>query len=202
VPRLKKKSGLLALDGIAVALAGLLCLELHFAMEPPVVGDVGDQRSAGVASQAQVLQTRNVSAPPSSLSTLRDMMLSRPLFDPTRRPPAAPAQVPAAPMEIPRLSGIMVTPTEKIAVFSPATGAPIVVNQNSRFGPFTVLAISGDSVTIKTPSGVSVLGWEFGAREKPETTPRSTLLADGISLSLIKIALPNVLKWPVPPTMH
>jgi hypothetical protein len=130
------------------------------------------------------------------------MMLSRPLFDPTRRPPAAPAPVPTAPMEIPRLSGIMISPTEKIAVFSPATGPPIVVNQNSRFGPFTVLAISGDSVTIASPSGVSVLRWDFSAREKPETAAKPALPVDGVSLNLIKVTLPNVLRWPVRPIEH
>ena len=190
----------MALDGIAIVLAGLLFLELHFATEPP---DVPAQRSAWVASQTQDLQARNFSTPQPALSPLRNMMLSRPLFDPTRRPSAAPAEAPTAPVEIPRLSGIMVTPAERIAVFSPATGAPIIVNQNSRFGPFTVLAISGDRVTIKGPSGVIVLRSDFSARgEAGNSTANPTLLADGISLSLIKIALPNATSWPGPPQVH
>jgi hypothetical protein len=199
VLRLKKKPAFMALDGITVALAGLLFLEVHSATRPP---DVRTQRSALSASQTQHLDDTNISAPEPTLSTWRNMMLSRPLFDPTRRPPA-PTQAPAAPVELPRLSGIMVTPTEKIAVFSPATGAPIIVNQNSRFGPFTVMAISGETVAIKGPSGVIVLRSDFSAREGPvSSTAASTLLADGISLKLIKIALPDVTNWPAPPPAH
>ncbi len=198
--RLKKKPGLLALDGIAVALAGLLCLELYFAMDPP---DGRAQRSAWIASQAQQLQARNFSAPQPTLSTLRNMLLSRPLFDPSRRPPAAPAQDATAPVEIPRLSGIMITPTEKIAVFSPAMGAPIIVSQNSRFGPFTVLAISGENVTIKGPGGVTVVRWDFSDRGTPGiATAKSTLAAGGIYLSLIKLALPNARSWQGRPPVH
>jgi hypothetical protein len=190
----------MALDGIAVALAGLLCLELYFATEPP---DVRAQRSAWIAAQTQYPQARNAAAPQPTVSALRNMLLSRPLFDPTRRPPAAPTQAPAAPVEFPRLSGIMITPTEKIAVFSPAMGAPIIVNQNSRFGPFTVLAISGESVTIKSPGGVIVLRWNLSDRGTPAiATPKSTLLAEGIDLSLIRLALPNARSWPGLPPVH
>ena len=198
MPRPKKKPGLRALDGIAVALAGLLSLELYFAMAPP---DVGAQHAARIASQTQNLQARNLSAPPPAVSTLRDMMLGRPLFDPTRRPPIPP-QEPTAPDEIPRLSGIMVTPTEKIAVFAPAMGAPIIVNEHSRFGPFTVLAISGDSVTIKGPHGVIVLGSNFSNRGTGVSTARTTLLVDGIYLSLIKVALPSAITWQGPAPTH
>jgi hypothetical protein len=189
----------MALDSIAAALAGLLFLELHFATEAP---DVRAQRAAPIASQTQNLRASNVSAPQPTVSALRNMMLSRPLFDPTRRPPA-PTQDPAAPVEMPRLSGIMVTPTEKIAVFSPAMGAPIIVSQNSRFGPFTVLAISDESVTIKGPSGIIVLRSDFSAREEPGiSTAKSTLVVGGASLNLIKIALPHTISWPGGPPAH
>jgi general secretion pathway protein N len=189
----------MVLDGIAVALAGLLFLELHFATEPP---DARAQRSALIAPQTQLLDGTDFSAPEPTVSIWRNMMLSRPLFDPNRRPPAPP-QDPAATVEIPRLSGIMITPTERIAVFSPAMGAPIIVNQNSRFGPFTVLAISGDSVAIKGPSGVIVLRSDFGAGEGPgSSTAKSTLVAAGISLNLVRIALPNATSWPAPPPGH
>jgi hypothetical protein len=196
----KRKPRWMALDGIAVGLAGLLFLELYFAAAPP---DVPAQRSAWIGSQTQHPQARNVPAPQPAISAMRDMMLSRPLFDPSRRPPAAPTQDLAAPVEIPRLSGIMITPTEKIAVFSPAMGAPIIVSQNSRFGPFTVLAISRESVTIKSPSGVIVVRWDFGDRGKPGiAAAKSTLVAGGIYLSLIKLALPTARSWQGKPLAH
>lgn len=194
---MKTNPGLMALDCIAVALVGLLLLELHFATEPP---DVPAQRSA---SPTQLTQTRNISASQPMVPAWRDTMLGRPLFDPTRRPPAAATEDTATSEEIPRLSGIMVTPTEKIAVFSPAMGAPIVVNQNSRFGVFTVLAIAADGVTISGPHGIVVLRSDFIDAGRPEiSTAKTTFFADGIYLSLIRITLPSVLKWQIPPTAH
>ncbi len=195
--RLKNKPGWIALDGIAVALVCLLLLELHLAIAPPAVQA---RPAAPIASQNAYVPSRNFS-PQSALFAWRDMMLSRPIFDPTRRPPSA--SLSTAPLQIPRLSGIIVTPTEKIAVFSPAAGAPIIVNQNSQFGAFTVLAIADDSVTMKGPSGVIVLRSDFGAAGAPGiSTAKSTLLADGIYLNLIKLALPSAINWPRPPTVH
>ncbi len=188
--RLKRKPGWMALDGIAAALAGLLLLELHLAIAPPAV----NARRAFIASQTPHVQSRDL-PPQAALSAWREMMLSRPIFDPTRRPPAA---VATAPLQIPRLSGIMVTPTEKIAVFSPTSGAPIVIDQHGRFGPFTVLAISDDSVTIQSPGGIIVLRSNFSNSGPEISTTRSTLLAAGMNLSLIKIALPTKLSWPAP----
>jgi len=187
-----------AFDGIAIGLAGLLVLELHFATRPL---DVQTLRSAVIAPQTPNLDDTSVAAPP-TVFAWRDVMLSRPLFDPTRRP-SAPTVDPTAPVEIPRLSGIMITPAEKIAVFSPAVGPPIIASQNSRFGSFTVLAIADDSVTLKTPGGVIVLRSDFSAPgASGSATSKSTLVADGMTLSLIRIALPKAVSWPALPPAH
>jgi len=200
VRRLKKRPDLKPLDGITVALAALLALELHCATEPP---DGNLLPSTGIASQTHELQARNESPPQPTAAALRNILLSRPLFDPTRRPPALPEKNPTAPVNIPRLSGIIVTPTNKIAIFSPAMGAPIIVYQNSRFGPFTVLAISDANVTIKGPGGVIVLRSNFTDLAEPAiSTAKTTVLAGGIYLSLIKIALPNTLSWQRLPPVH
>jgi hypothetical protein len=190
--RLRAKSGLRALDVITVALAGLLILELQ-----ATLSNISVRRSASPIPLPQAAQTANVAAPQPQVAVSRTAMLDRPLFDPTRRPPPLTAQNPPAPAEIPRLTGIMLTPSQKIAVFAPVTGAPIVVNQNGRFGPFTVLAISGDNVTIKGPAGVTILRSDFSDPAQPPMTPaKSTILAGGLYLNVIKIALPKVLNWP------
>ncbi len=182
--RLKYEPGLL--NGTAVALAGLLLLEVF----APRGADVRGPRF-GIAAQSGI--SRDSAAPQPAVSALGDILLDRPLFAPSRRPaaPAAQAQV-----DMPRLSGIMITPREKIAFFSPATGAPIIARQNSRIGAFTVLAISDDNVTIDGPRGVMVLGADFTARGMPPIAPAtSTVLAGGVYLSVIKVALPSTLSW-------
>ncbi len=189
--RPKKAPGSSALDGMIVFLAGLLLLELHLAMAPAA----SRVRPFGwMAARSKTLQNQNVVLSPPE-PDLRNLLLSRPLFDPARRP-ALPAQDPA-PAAMPRLSAIMVTPTERIAVFSPAAGPPVIVNQNSQFGPFTVLAITSDRVTIKGPGGVAVLVSDFGsAGAGANADSGSTLLAGGISLSLKRLTLPDALNWP------
>jgi hypothetical protein len=200
VPRLKKPLGLMALDDIAVALAALLCLECYGVARH---ADVPTQPLPEVANQIQLLQSRNVTAPQPEVLTLRDIILNRPLFNPTRRPPAKPTQDVTAPVDMPRLSGIMITPTTKIAVLSPAMGAPVVVNQNSRFGAFTVLAISNDSVTMQGPQGVIRLRSDFGQGGDAETSAaKTTILVSGVYLNLIKVALPHALNGQGPPPAH
>lgn len=200
MPRLKKPPGLMALDGIAVALAGLLCLECYSATRH---ADAPAPPLSEVAKPIQFLQSRNVIALQPRVLMLRDIILNRPLFDPTRRPPVTPTQDVTAPVDIPRLSGIMITPTAKIAVLSPAIGAPVVVNQNSRFGAFTVLAISNDSVTMQGPQGVIRLRSDFGQGGDAEiSAAKTTILASGVYLSLIKVALPHALNGQGPPPAH
>jgi hypothetical protein len=187
VRRPMTKRGLIVLEYIAVGLAGMLCLELHFATRAP---QGQPQQAAWGAAEISHSPALSVAMAQPTVSTRRNIILSRPLFAQTRRPPHV--QILTAPADMPRLSGIMVTPTERIAVFSPATGAPIIVNQNGRFGPFTVLAIAVDSVTMKGPGGVIVLRSDPSYLGEPEIAAgTSRVLAGGIYLNLIKVKLPN-----------
>ena len=83
-------------------------------------------------------------------------ILARPLFSLDRRPPAPSIAKDSghAVAGIPRLAGILVTPTGRIAIFAATDGGkPIVVPENGRFGAYTVTAIEDGTVTLVGPEG-------------------------------------------------
>ena len=82
--------------------------------------------------------------------------LARPLFNPDRRPVAPPpaAAAATAPAELPRLSGVMVTPAGRRAIFAgPANGRPVTVAEGQRIGLFLVNKIETGAVTLLGPDG-------------------------------------------------
>ena len=196
-----RKTGFSMLDGVTAMLAILCAFELYSALTPHnyIAGPLPRifANGAGTATGDTTFPSQV------TLAAWTDVVVGRPLFDPSRRPPAAPAQASVEPVEIPRLSGIMITPTEKIAVFSPSMGAPVIVGVNSQFGPFVVQAITADSVTVKGPEGVMVLRSDFSYQGKSgKATPVNTMLLGGIDLSLVKVPLPNAATWPGPPSLQ
>ena len=198
--KFKKKPEFSAMNGLALLLAALLGLELHSALESP---DYQALRTSFAATHPYGLHPGSSDNLTQSALAWRDVVLSRPLFDPSRRPPLAIAPAPAVPVEIPRLSGIMVTPTEKIAVFAPAAGDPIIVSDNGHFGPFTVLDITGDTVTIKGPDGVTMLRSDFSFQGTGTGSRHGqAILPGGINLSQISVPLPNAATWPGPPAIR
>src|SRR5579871_4009493 len=127
------------LNCLSFALACLFATELLVAFRP------SDDPKLPVAQlQAQAKDTKT----PAQLAAWRAAVLARPIFSPSRRQPALRLIRQA---ELPRLSGIMIMPAGRIAVFSPAGGSPIIVAENKRLGAFTVLAIAPNSVTLKGP---------------------------------------------------
>lgn len=192
VQRLSKKAVFSPLNGLIAVLAGLFVLELYFALRP------FDYPPPAVPA---IVQPSDFGGPPQSVvSAWGAVVLARPLFNPSRRPPAAGL---AREVEIPRLSGIMITPSEKIAVFSPAAGSPIIVVKNSRMGAFTVMSITSDSVTVKGPEGVIVLRSDFSHREQFEkSTPGDVILPGGIDLNDINVPLPSASNWIGPPAAN
>jgi general secretion pathway protein N len=184
-----------ALNGLAAMLTVLLIVEIYSGLRP--AGELPGLRLPAQPAGAQA--GPRISSP--ALSGWRASVLARPLFDPSRRPPAAVSQAPAIPVEIPRLSGIMITSTEKMAVFSPAAGSPIIVAVKSQLGPFTVLAITGDSVTLNGPDGVVVLRSKFspvGQIKLPQSPDR---LPGGIVIDLTKVP-PSYASWAGPPMVN
>jgi hypothetical protein len=172
-------------------LTGSAALELYFALAPPDRAPAAPTGSPQIGALAE--------PPAAAISAWRAQALSRPLFNPSRRPDPA-SQTPVISMAVPRLSGIMITPTERMAVLSPGRGGPVIVAANSQFGPFTVLSITADRVTVKGPDGVIVLRSDFSYhRQSAQSTPATTVLPGAIDLNLIRVPLPSAATWIGPP---
>ncbi len=100
--------------------------------------------------------------------------LARPLFSPDRRPPP-PGGGPGL-AEIPRLSGILVTPAGRSAIFAPAGASkPVVATEGTTLGAYVVKSIGPDEVTVVGPSGPRLLHPAF------DPTPARHLFAPAMA---------------------
>ncbi|MBP0494954.1 hypothetical protein [Roseomonas indoligenes] len=88
-------------------------------------------------------------------------ILARPLLSPDRRP-AAPGTAAARPADtaLPRLTGTLVTPAGRSAIFAGGS-APLVVREGGQVGAFTVRRIEPGQVTLQGPEGLRTLGPRF-----------------------------------------
>jgi len=90
-------------------------------------------------------------------------ILARPLFSSSRRPSAkvaGPAADPAKPM--PRLTGVVVSPVGRFALFANADGGrPLVMREGDHFGAAVIEAIVAGEVTVRGPDGAVVLRSTF-----------------------------------------
>ncbi|WP_284948111.1 hypothetical protein [Acidisoma cladoniae] len=139
---------------IAAVLAVTIVMEVkgsHRPVEvPPIAASIGIPKGARVADFDETEDW------PKWVGT----SLARPLFEPDRRPPAV--AVGAVSHQMPRLAGIIVTPTARSAIFvDGASGRPIIVMQGSRLSDFVVRSIDAETVTIVTADGVRVLHPRF-----------------------------------------
>lgn len=79
-------------------------------------------------------------------------IMARPLFSPTRRP------VETTVSGLPRLTGIVVAGSERVAIFAaPANEHPIVAHAGTRVGAYEVQTIADDGVTVVGPGGTTLI---------------------------------------------
>ena len=168
--RVPSPSGLIILGLVAAALAGVIRLELRDgpSNEAPVpAAPVRQEPSLPPASAAH---ERSKHQDDANVATI----LARPLFSATRRPPApAPASEHTAP-ELGRLSGVILSPAGKRAIFAGTGGGkPVVVEEGARIGEYVVTSIGFDAVTITGPGGQRTLNPAFDPNPpKPVTLAR------------------------------
>ena len=112
----------------------------------------------------------------------------RPLFEPSRRPPAdVPAAAPVPIVRtVPRVTGVLVSATDRSAIFSaPGAGAATVAREGGRVGEYTVQRIAAGQVTLMGPDGPLMLRPIFDKNRPPPPAP-----APAAALPLPPPALP------------
>ncbi len=95
-------------------------------------------------------------------------ILARPLFRPDRRPVAVAARGDST---LPRLSGILIGPSLRLAILTPAAGPPRLVKQGGRIGAYRVSTIAATAVTLTAPGVRLVLTPHFAGT--PDAPPPS-----------------------------
>jgi hypothetical protein len=123
-------------------------------------------------------------------------ILARPLFSPSRRPAIGNvlAATPAA--ALPRLSGVLVSASGKLAIFAGPAGKPAILQVGDRLGRFVVRAISDGEVTLDGPGGRQLLHPAF-ASDRPSQTGARPEPEPATILGRLRTGQPP--KIPVPP---
>jgi len=88
-------------------------------------------------------------------------VLARPLFSPGRRPAAQAAKPAAATAPLPRMTGVIVTPAGRRAIFANGAGKAVVVMEGGRIGAYDVQSIEAGRVTLAGPDGKRVVSTAF-----------------------------------------
>lgn len=85
-----------------------------------------------------------------SQASFIDTILARPLFAPTRHPPAGTVDAGEA---LPRLAGIIIGPDTRSAIFAPVGGKAVVVREGGHTGAYEINAIGPNEVVLSGPDG-------------------------------------------------
>jgi hypothetical protein len=171
-------SGFALLALAAAALLGILTLELD---------QGGADRSALLSTPRAGAQAEPAPAPPANRTgEWVATILARPLFSPDRRPPPGDVQSSTATPDIlPRLTGILVSPAGKTAIFAdPTGGKPIVLREGDRIGAFTVQAIEAGQVTLTGPEGTQVMRPAFEAGSAASASPPPAAAAPAVQTAV------------------
>lgn len=149
---------------IAVALAGLIVIELTMSS--------GSELEMTAAPDAAAPETAGAQQDGESPSDFATAVLARPLFRPDRHPFPTNDQdaLAATPVDLPRLTGILLSSDIKRAIFAPeGSDRLIVVAEGESVGDWRVQEIVADSVTMTGPDGTRRLRPKFAANQTPAT---------------------------------
>jgi hypothetical protein len=147
----------LALAVLLATLGGLVAWELAGAARdtgpllvmgpPPALGPLRTAARTGTSRAPEWVKT----------------ILARPLFSPSRRPPAVASAGALGPA---RLAGIVVSASSRQAIFAPAgDGKPIAITEGGRVGAYVVTSIKPDQVVVVGPDGEHRLHPAFDASD-------------------------------------
>jgi hypothetical protein len=99
-------------------------------------------------------------------------ILARPVFSPDRRPPAEIASTPGVrlPEGLPRLSGVLLGPFGRSAIFAVDGREPLVVDEGGRIDAWTVGTIEADTVQVSGPGGARTVHPSFASSSSATAT--------------------------------
>jgi hypothetical protein len=103
------------------------------------------------------------------------MILARPVFEPTRRPPVSVSPTTGGDADaIPRLAGIIITPTQRSAIFMTSSKAKAqVLTQGAHLGPLVIQSIGATSVLVVGPKGPQFLSPRYDLDPHPDAVPET-----------------------------
>jgi len=126
-----------------------------------IAWEVSDAPPANVTSPPPRAAPAASPAPAATADHQREWVatvLARPLFSPDRRPSSVAATAATAhPSGLPRLTGTLVGPSERSAIFAAAGRDPIVVHEGGRIDAYTVTSIEPGQVRLRGPDGTRIL---------------------------------------------
>ena len=151
--------------GASAALLLVLAVEWLPSGEPPPLPPARVPRLAPADQTAASKDT----------SDWADAINQRPLFSVGRRPPKQSHGVHAvADTGLPRLSGILITPTGRRAIFMPDGGKPMTLAEGASLDDNTIRQIKPDRVVLTGPKGTTVLLLAFDKQVRGLVTPGAT----------------------------
>ena len=169
------RGGVRWLGGLVFALAGALLMELISL--PPYAATLPPNRPPPPA----LVPKLNVIPKADHLVARIATILARPLFSANRRP--VPLSADATITTMPRLAGIVVSESERLAFFAGAPGArSIVVAEGEHVGGYTLRAVAPDRVTLIGQDGPLLVRPTFdptpvAGAEAKKTSPKVDLAA-------------------------
>ena len=156
----------IGLSGLAVGLCLVIGLEVadwrQGAASPAIVRLKVDQPPVAATARG---------VPDQHVAWLTEIM-ARPLFNPDRHP------VDIGMLGLPRLTGIIVAGTQRVAIFAgPADGRPLVAQAGAHVGAYEVRSVADEGVTVVGPEGITMIRPVFATRQAARTEPRAATLS-------------------------
>jgi hypothetical protein len=162
---------MLALVFLAIVLGGVIAMESNpetlrdpLAAPTDIVRLGAATRHAGGSGQVQ---------------NWVDIILARPLFEPSRRPPPTAAGSGTTGPGFPRLTGIVILPQQREAIFAaPGKTQPIVVTAGSRLNGVLIKSIESGSVVVVDGAGTRIIRPSFATGGASAPSPSASVMVD------------------------
>ena len=172
---------LLALACLAIALSEVIAIEA-----------TPDTRRAAVPLPVGVIRSSPVAQQGGDIGQVQnwaDIILARPLFEPSRRPPATAAGSGTGGPGFPRLTGIIIMPEQREAIFAvPGKTRPIVVTAGSRLNGVLIKSIEPGAVIVVDAAGARMI--------------RPSFATGGVTAAAARATPVMVDQPPIPPAPH